>query len=329
MKNITEFLNQIVEDLVNPEVKLSDVLLKMKVVAFNLQNQHVKEWIEKEIGGYDKDDEVPKYRVVPTTVYGNLIQDLPGRAIYKRNVHIPIEYASPKTMKWLSSVDVKSPISEIEHYIANGQDACFNVPNSMQMEISRTLSNYWYIEESWRISPNSFFVGILSIIKNKLLDFVMELNATLGSGDISMPGQKQKVDDIFRNTVGSIQGDTVNINIGDKNNNLNVGSGQNSTITQNASQSYTENEIEEIRELVVAIKSGIDKHFEGDYKEVMENEIKKVETQLSKPSPIKLIVNSAFQVMYELMVEAAGSAYSPIILDQLRKLFSYGNLAKP
>lgn len=52
----------------------------------------------------------------------------------------------------------------------------------------------------------------------------------------------------------------------------------------------------------------------------MEAEIKKIETQLNKPSPIRLIVNSALQVMYELMIEAAGSAYSPIILDQLRNL---------
>lgn len=320
MQNITELLNQVVQDLVNPEVNLSDTLLKMKIVAFNLQNQQLKSWVEKEIGGYGNDDEIPEYRTVPTAVYGDLIQDLPGRTGYSRNTPLVYDYTSEETRNWLSHVKLNNPISEIEDYVKKGNDASFNVPHFMQMEITGTLSNLWHVQHAWRTTPNSYFIGIVSMIKNKLLDFVMELNATLGSGDISMPGQKQKVDDIFRSTVGSIQGGTVNINIGDKNNNLNVGAAHNSTVTQNASQTYTENEIEKIRELVLAIKADIDKHFEGDYREVMEAEIQKVETQLNKPSPIKLIINSALKVMYELMIEAAGSAYSPIILEQIRSL---------
>lgn len=257
MQNITDLLNQIVQDLVNPEVNLGDTFLKMKIVAFNLQNQQLKTWIEKEIGGYGKDDEIPEYRIVPTTVYGDLIQDLPGRTGYARNTPLVYDYTSEETRNWLSRVKLHNPISEIEDYVKKGNDVSFNVPHFMQAEITKTLSNYWHVQNAWRITPNSYFIGIVSMIKNKLLDFVLELNATLGSGNISMPSQKQKVDDIFRNTVGSIQGGTVNISVGDKNNNLNVGTAQNSAVTQNVTQSYTKNEIEKIKELVVAIKSDI------------------------------------------------------------------------
>lgn len=320
MQSITDLLTQIVDDLVNPQISLNDIFLKMQVVAFKLKNQAIKDWVSKELNGY-KDDETPDFRNVPALIFGNLIQDLFGsRVLQKRNTRIIINYASEETIKYLSYLQVKFSISEIEHYVTNGQDIHFNVPYSMQVEISKTLSNLWHIEESWRVVPISYFVGILSTIKSKLLDFVMELNETLGEGDISLLGQQQRVNDLFRNAIGSIQGETVNINIGDKNNNLNVGTAHNSSITQNANHSYTKNEIEKIRELAIAIKSDLNKHFDGDYRQVMEAEIQKVETQLSKPSPIKIIVNSALQVMYELMIEAAGSAYSPIILEQIQNI---------
>jgi len=319
MENITDILDQLVTDITNPERSLSDIFLKVKVLAFKLNSQELKQWVEKEVNGYDSDDEYPKYRSLPTAIYGNLIQDLPGRTIYRRNEKLVIDYVSQETYESLTRLNLSSSISEIEEFIKSG-NAHVSVPHYIQAEISKTFSNYWHVESAWRVISGSYLVGVLNSIKSRLLDFIMELNQTLGTRNLSLSDRQREVNELFRNTIGNISATTINLNIGNSNNNLNTGDNQNSTITQKNTQNYTSNEIEKIKELVVAIKAGIDKHFDGDYKYVMEAEIRKIESQIEKPTPIKLIVNSALQVMYELMIEAAGSAYSPIILEQLRNV---------
>src|SRR4051812_16012368 len=49
---------------------LSEVLLKAKVLASQLRGRKFKQWIDAEINGYGKDDTIPEYRIVHSTLIG-------------------------------------------------------------------------------------------------------------------------------------------------------------------------------------------------------------------------------------------------------------------
>ena len=50
---------------------LANALRKCLVLAFDLKNETLKQWTEKELNGFGKDDEVPDYRKVMLHSKGN------------------------------------------------------------------------------------------------------------------------------------------------------------------------------------------------------------------------------------------------------------------
>lgn len=322
MESVTDLINQIIQDLLNPEKKLKDIFLKVKFLAFKLENQKLKDWADKEINGYNSGDQIPKYRTIATLIFGNLIQDLGVRTIYRRDEPLTIDYVPEKIRKELMEVQFDGSISAIEHLLSNGKDFhAFSIPYYAQAAITKTLTNYWHVESAWRLIASSYFDGVLNAIKSHLLDFFMQLNKEFGDKDISIMKDNKKVDDLFKSTIGSIQAENITLNLGDNNQSLNTGTINESTVTQNQNTNLTPETLEEIRDLIGKIKADFDQHIQDDYKEPIATQIQVIESQLDKPSPIKSVINSALKVVYELMIEATGSAYSPIILEQLRRLF--------
>jgi len=68
-------LNEIKVDLVNSSIYLSDVLRKAKVLAYELQSEEMKSWVELELNGYENipPDQIPAYRKISTQSFGQFI----------------------------------------------------------------------------------------------------------------------------------------------------------------------------------------------------------------------------------------------------------------
>lgn len=54
--------SKILKELVNEETSLNIALKRLIVLAADINDNDLKEWAEKEINGYNADDEVPEYR---------------------------------------------------------------------------------------------------------------------------------------------------------------------------------------------------------------------------------------------------------------------------
>lgn len=73
MSQSIDWINTIIKELTDPEIKLKDTLLKVQVLAFKIKNSRLKNWVNNELNGFI-DKEVPLYRRIPSAVFGNLIQ---------------------------------------------------------------------------------------------------------------------------------------------------------------------------------------------------------------------------------------------------------------
>ena len=63
--------SKILKELVNEEISLNIALKRLIVLAADINDNDLKEWAEKEINGYNADDEVPnieKYVAIRFTI---------------------------------------------------------------------------------------------------------------------------------------------------------------------------------------------------------------------------------------------------------------------
>ena len=326
MKNIPEWIDKIIEDLVDPATKLSDTLLKVQVLAFKIGNTQLQEWVNLELNGY-VGKEIPDYRKIPTAVQGNLIQDAGFQGIWtKNNVNLPVEYLDSKYWDVLMSLKMNLSVSELEKMVADKGSYQVNLPHAMAQEFSKIM-NPWYVDSAWQKISNSSIEGILSTIKSTLLNFLLELNKEFGDNDnLSIMKKKDEVESIFNKTIGTIKSDNVNISIGNKTaqavnygdkSQLNVGAGDKVSQTINAEMKV------EIQEFIDVLKEHLNNlNLDDAEKEDIENEVARVETQIIRESPKMNIVNSALSTIYDILTGIAANAYTPIVLEKLGELMS-------
>lgn len=326
MRNINEWIDTILEDIVNPEVKLSDTLLKVQILAYKIDNQPLKGWVNNELNGYRKKDK-PNYREIPTAVKATLIQDRGfGGAVIQNNFVIPLDMLDNKLSTALRFWEVDSSVSEIENMLLK-EDGSFSLAVSpiFFQYFNKLLANEWQVQSARQLISNNSLQGILSKIKSTLINFILELNKEFGnSSDISIMSKKREVDNIFGKTIGAISGHNIQISYGDnsssfsnsgENAKVNMATGNNNTLNIS---SEVKNEIEEF---VKVLKSNLDNlSLTADEKEDISNEVIRVEAQLKRDEPKTSIIGAALNTIHQILLGVTTDAYSPIILEKLRQI---------
>ncbi|MBX7155043.1 MAG: hypothetical protein U0Y96_06790 [Candidatus Kapaibacterium sp.] len=322
MNNTIDLINIIINELVDPLTKLKDTLLKVKVLAFQIKNTKLKEWVENELNGFIG-KEVPTYRIIPSVIFGNLIQDRGfGGMLTKNNHALPIEYLEKDLRDAMTNIAMNSSVSELEHMIEKGCEYQIYIPHIIHSEISKLLSNGWVVDSAWQTISLNNVEGIISAIKSNLLTFLLELADEIGEKEnIEIMEHKNRIDNIFDKTFGNLSGETINISIGSDNlqavntgdnAKLNVAKGKKvkQTINSEAQKELTKF-IEELKPLLDNLS--IDKDDKAD----IINEISRIETQLSREQPKYPIINEALKVVNGILIGVAGNAMTPPILEKL------------
>ncbi|NLN26479.1 MAG: hypothetical protein GX163_12710 [Bacteroidetes bacterium] len=322
MNKISEWIDKIIEDLVNPNIKLSDTLLKVQVLSFKIENATLKNWAEGEINGYVGKDK-PEYRRIPSAIMGNLIQDGGFRGIWtKKNTLLPVEYLESRVRDRLMSIKMDSSVAELERMIESKGSYQVYLPHIICQEFSKIMSP-WHVDSAWqKISLNSI-EGILSTIKSTLLNFLLELNKEFGDNDnLSIMKKKEEINKIFNKTIGNISGEHINITLGNSTAQT-INSGDNS-ITNVAVGENLNQQIEiktEIEDFLKILKGNIDKlDLPLDEKEDILNEITRVESQLNRENPKINIVEAALNTINGILTGITANAYTPIVLEKLTDL---------
>ena len=100
------------DDTVNPDVKLSSILLKAKVMAYSLDVPEFKQWIERELEGYEGEDvEVPDYREAAGTNFGQF-SGYGGAWIDKQG--IPVSHLPEAVRERYATLQLREGIPAIE-----------------------------------------------------------------------------------------------------------------------------------------------------------------------------------------------------------------------
>lgn len=178
---MTITLQELKNDAVRSEIKLSELLRRAKLILKDTDQKEFKDWLNKESNGYDKGEKVPEYRMI----HGEPKGWNPYRG------WIPFVIDNPKNQELISTRGSSQSIAELESLIENNKTfVCFKTPYpaDTQAEFSKLVG--LDTKFSLFISPSTIY-GILNTVRNKFIDYLIETDT--GQETVSTDKSKEKV----------------------------------------------------------------------------------------------------------------------------------------
>ena len=197
---------QIQRDVVDSGVPISDVLRKAKILASRLKNAEFKRWVDAELSGYDSAADIPDYRKFQTLNLGTYV----GHFARATNVQIPVSPLPDRVREFAERAIVRQGVKEIETLAGNETkgkfvrlpwppDVVLLARDHVEMQDGSTLV------EAWKPLSKGQLAGILDQIRNRLLDFLLELEQikpdVMESEDAIRAVPSSTVQSVFNTTI--------------------------------------------------------------------------------------------------------------------------------
>jgi len=323
MKDIANWIDNITQDIVNTEVKLKDIMLKLQVLAFHLEHSELKEWVDFELNGYDNIDVLPIYRKVSGVAYGKVMQDRGfGNYATNNNFKLPTERISDSEVReTLETIHVKSSVAELEHMLQNEEGYAESISTLYFAFINQQLANEWEVQSAWKPITKPCIEKVLNSIKSNLLNFLLELNKKFGDDEnYTIMNKKSEVEELFSNTIGKISANQINLSIGDKSM-LAVNAGKSMIVGQG--EQVNINAVPKLKELISYIENNLDEiSTNKEDKEDILIELERLRTQTTREQPKFGIINTALETIKGLMLGVTSGAIAPSVIEKINYVLS-------
>lgn len=163
-----------VDRLVNGEVLLSDALLKLKVVSHRAGNTKTEQWAERELQGYDRNDDLPDYR--KTENFDLHYTGINGMFQVK-DAPLPLGFLSEKENDSIKDITAYQGISTIEQAVASDKYLAID-RTIFAGEVSKSSGGSIQCTSIMQKVPMSFFESIIATVKNRLIDILLQEEET-------------------------------------------------------------------------------------------------------------------------------------------------------
>lgn len=179
---MTGLVEELQREALDPNVSVTQLLRRAKVVAVKLKLDMVSDWLDAELNGYEGEAVVPEYRIQP------------GQAKWFNPVHgwLPI-HGPTSIMDKLTYRQVHQPISSLEDYVRR-PDGEWHAPFPQEL-IKSLFGNQPYPPAQAGVFLDiSRFVEIVDRVRGKVLDWALDLERAgiTGEGLSFSPAEQQK-----------------------------------------------------------------------------------------------------------------------------------------
>jgi hypothetical protein len=168
-----EILAQIQADLLDPDVPLSAILRKAKVLASQLRSDELAMWVAQELDGYKNPNELPDYRLLGTSLFGTWTNGY--WTLTNRGVPL-FSIKDDDVRRMLTTLAVTEGIRTVEQFTQPQEGQHFKVSPDLTALVNTEVAEggYGYSELNYSVGPHNF-EQILDTVRNRLLDFVLRL----------------------------------------------------------------------------------------------------------------------------------------------------------
>jgi hypothetical protein len=204
-----DLLTSIQQDIISNQPSFASALRKAKILAYKLDNQEFKRWIDYELNGYPgegmNDEEflnsIPNYRKAPAEIRAN------AASRFHQYPDIPLILTD--FPNYLKVFFFEQGIPSLEKLVQDqGEMVRSNFPDRILLIINSSLeSEDLACSRAWKQVPKFMVVQLLETVKDRLLSFTLELrqaypNLPFDDKDIfSTQVSSEKVSQIFHVTI--------------------------------------------------------------------------------------------------------------------------------
>jgi hypothetical protein len=191
-----KLLEEIVATAVQGNQPVADLLRRCLVLSYELHNDKLRKWVEEELNGYDHKEDLPDYRD-PTVVSKGTFHGSFGSAIENRP--IPSLALKEQHRKLIETAKLAQPIAAYDRATAGEVgNAIINWPTNLVAAYQAKIIEGYALVAAWQEIPASVFVSLVDTVRNRVLQFALELKKELGnvSDDVTAIND-EKIDRIF------------------------------------------------------------------------------------------------------------------------------------
>jgi len=198
-----KLVDEIIELAVDHQKPLADILRKCVVLGYQLKNENLKIWVEKELDGYGDHERVPDYRKIRAGAKGLLIGPF-GSQI--RNQPIPPSILDQRHSHFATIVELMEPVASYEMIVAGSSSKRGTIvlewPPDLTLTYQKKIMQGYALNRAWQeISPSSL-VGVIDTVRNRLLKFALEIKDQLGMVRENIDAlQPAKIDQLVINNI--------------------------------------------------------------------------------------------------------------------------------
>ena len=293
-------IKELIKDLTYEKISLSQALSRAKLIAFDIQNLDFKNWISKELNGYNNQkDKLPEYRIIECDIFGIIENHFIGRKQVPMDVSNLNKELDLKTniyeMRILQSVStIENSLTQTDNEGAYGYD---DFPIST-VKMFQEICNQPDLTSVRRRIQFSQLNHILNLTKQKLIDTLLELKTAFPNLENSYDNSEEN--EKLTNTI-------INNHIYGDNSSSAIGIGDN--ISQEFKNVYNQKKekiLTELKELGVPEENII------EVKEIVDKETDKSTIGKKLMSWIGKMSSKAVEKGIELKI--------PLIIDKIQEL---------
>ncbi|MCQ2011176.1 hypothetical protein NOM01_14400 [Sporolactobacillus sp. STSJ-5] len=164
--------SQLLKDVVSGKENIENVLLRLKVILTDLENESIINWVNGELRGYKENEDIPAYRKLRGNPMGTYILNY---NVKYTNAQVPLEpLISQASIDKLRTLNVRESIVAIQDILSGENRENFGklIPTIFCHSIS--TEELQIASMRIRFSSNQL-ENIVFNVKAKLLDIIMEL----------------------------------------------------------------------------------------------------------------------------------------------------------
>jgi hypothetical protein len=287
-------IKELIKDISYDQITLNQALMRAKLIAFEINNDDFKNWINKELNGYDNGDKLPDYRIIPCDIFA--VMEAYGQ---RKTVPYDLTNIDKDLDGKIYKMEVQQSVSIIENGLKDTDEVYGYQDLPIQIvQMLREMSDNNFIVSVKRRIQLSQSQHILNLTKQKLIDTLLEL-------DQAFPN----LQDNFKNTKENKEKTSTIINnhIYGENASSAIGVGEN--IDQKISNVYNQ----KIERVLSDLKSlGVPEEDIIEVQEIVSKETDKVKLGKRLMSWAGKMANKAVEKGIELQI--------PMVMEKIQEL---------
>lgn len=186
-----KIIQEITEDLIQTNISLEGPLFKGKLLARKINNEVLLGWINNELDGYpilmyERDKNVPAYRKHGASLVGSYyIYNIPFD-----NIPLPTSGLSAELFEFMNNVTLYESVSALEKMRIEGNTSplSITVPPELCAAIEKPIRDTnpgFRLVKAKKVVSSALINQILTSIRSKFLDFILELDQQFGESSES------------------------------------------------------------------------------------------------------------------------------------------------